>query len=279
MSALVRGGHDMVSGSLGFLGAGALVGAAGLVPKFEKIAGAASAIAGVLFAIAAIGFTAGVFLAYILPLMPFIYFCFAVIGWVLEIFEAIIAMPLWALAHLRIEGDGLAGPGALSGYQLLFMILIRPALIVVGLVAGYLLFGASAYFFGSLFNSATVITQQDLTGGVTGGVANLVYTIVFVFLIYNLATMCFKMIDDVPKGILRWMGIGVQPFSDSRGDPIQGSREMVIGTVAAGATLGRAVQQVPGGIAKTVSSFKKEDDDTDNDKSKGDGSGDKDSKK
>ena len=62
--------------------------------------------------------------------------------------------------------------------------------------------------------------------------------------------MCFKMIDDVPKGLLRWMGAGVQPFSDSRGDPINGSREMVAGGAAIALGLSRGIGGGAGGFAK-----------------------------
>ena len=54
--------------------------------------------------------------------MPFIYFFFALAGWIKSIFEAVVAMPLRALAHLRIDGEGLPGPGATNGYFLLLEI-------------------------------------------------------------------------------------------------------------------------------------------------------------
>lgn len=209
----------------------------------------ASAAAGLFFAFAALAFIAGVFLAFILPIIPFVYFAFAVIGWVLEIFEAVIAMPLWALAHLRIQGDGLPGDGAIGGYQLLLMIALRPALIVFGLIGGYVIFGAAMFFMSTLFNSATAITQSDIASHSMGAVAIFIYTLVFVFLTYNIALMCFKLIDDVPKGILRWLGASAQPFSDSRSDPIGGAREVLVGA-AAGATVIRS------GVSSTSSGVK-----------------------
>ena len=163
----------------------------------------------------------------------------------MEIFEAIIAMPLWALAHLRIDGDGMPGPAAIQGYTLIFMILLRPILIVFGLIAGYLVFGAAVFFLTSLFDMAISATRGDLgmnstwfglMGGV-GALGMIVYTLIYVFLAYNIAVSCFKMIDDVPKQILRWLGSGVQSFGDSRQDPIQGQQAVLAGAVVAGGQL------------------------------------------
>ncbi|UWR87827.1 DotA/TraY family protein [Phaeobacter inhibens] len=244
MVRLTSTGHTMVSRSLVFAGLGTALGLGGAAasavpdPRFQFAGELAGSAAGLLFIIAGIAVTAGIFLAYVLPIIPFVYFAFAVIGWVLEIFEAIVAMPLWALAHLRIDGDGMPGAAAMGGYHLLLMILLRPALIVMGLIGGYVIFGAAAYFFSSLFNAATSITQSDIANNSIGAIGMFVYTIIYTFLIYNIALMCFKMIDDVPKGIIRWLGSGAQPFSDSKGDPIEGSRAMV--AAGAGMAIGLA---------------------------------------
>ncbi|MBU0641908.1 MAG: DotA/TraY family protein [Alphaproteobacteria bacterium] len=270
LARLTAAGHGMVRRSLIFAGVGGALGIGGSVLSGlgtinpNPVAGAgmkaggeaAGAIAGFMFIIAGIGLAAGVFLAYILPLIPFVYFAFAIIGWVLEIFEAIIAMPLWALAHLRIEEGGMPGPGALPGYQLLFMILLRPTLIVFGLVGGYVIFGAATYFFTSLFTAATAITQSDLVSNQSvGAIGVIVYVVMYAFLIYNIALMCFKMIDDVPKGILRWMGSGAQTFSDSRGDPIEGSRAITAAGVATAIGLSRGVTGTTAGLKGTAKNF------------------------
>ena len=247
MARMTAGGHSIVTGALIAFGVGAASSGVSIIAGDNTVGNIAGGIASIAFAIATIGLFAGVMLAYVLPIMPFVYFSFAVMGWILEIFEAIVAMPLWALAHLRIDGEGMPGDAALQGYQLLLMIIIRPALIVMGLIGGYVIFGAAMYYFTTLFNSAVSITRDELVGGETRFMGVMVYTVIYVFLAYNIALMCFKMIDDVPKGMLRWMGSSAQPFGDSRGDPIGGSREVIIGAVAAGSALsGAASRSVKG---------------------------------
>ena len=77
---------------------------------------------------------------------------FAISGWIKSIFEAIVAMPLWALAHLRIDGEGLAGPGATNGYFLLLEIFLRPILIVFGFVASINIFSALVNVLNQIFD-------------------------------------------------------------------------------------------------------------------------------
>ncbi|WP_395173516.1 DotA/TraY family protein [Roseibium alexandrii] len=267
MMRLAGAGHELLDRTFLMFGAGSLAAGAsvaggafgkvaGVIPGMGRVPAAvlstvaelAGALASLFFILAGIAVVAGVFLAYIIPLMPFVYFVFAVIAWVLEIFEAIVAMPLWALAHLRIDGEGMPGQAAIGGYQLLLMILLRPALIVFGLIGGYVIFGAAMYFFSTLYNSATTITQQEIAGNDLGAFGVFIYTLIFAFLTYNIALMCFKMIDDVPKGILRWLGSGAQSFGDSRSDPINGSRDVLVGAVAGGAALKQGIGQTKGNL-------------------------------
>lgn len=186
-----------------------------------------------------VGLGAGFTLAYILPLTPYMYFLFAVSGWVSEIFEAIVAMPLWALAHLRIDGDGLMG-GAATGYQLLFGIFTRPIFIVFGLIGGYLVFTSSIALLNVTFSGAA-------SGGNIGFIDPFFYTIVYVIIAYNLAMTSFKLIDAVPNQILRWMGLNAQGFNDGRENPL---KDVGQATAVAGAFIGQQGASAAGGMGK-----------------------------
>lgn len=175
------------------------------------------------------GFAAGLILFYLLPLIPFIYFFFGVLSWVLEIIEAVIAMPLWALAHLRIDGDGMPGSTAMNGYHLLLAILLRPPLIIIAMALGYVAFGAGVFLLQHLFDPLIGIVKNDRVYGFD----LLVYTIIFSYLCYSIAMVCFKMVDSVPNQILRWLGSGAQTFSDQNpNDPVGSSTGAVIAASA-----------------------------------------------
>lgn len=175
-----------------------------------------------------VGFTAltiGFGMYYILPLMPFVYFFFAFGGWVKAVFEAIVAGPLWAMAHIiRWDGDGIAGPATSNAYMLLFEIFLRPILILFGLLASISFFSAMVAVLNDIF--AMVIANVGGSG--TGydlenidavalartGLDEFFYTVVYTTLCYMMGLSSFKMIDQIPNEILRWMGDSTKTFQE-----------------------------------------------------------------
>lgn len=187
-----------------------------------KSAVAASA---VFSSVATIGLSIGFITYYILPFMPFMYFFFAVGGWVKGIFEAMVGAPLWALAHLRIDGDGLSGKMASQGYFLIFEIFLRPILTVFGLLGGMAIFTIMAHILNEVFdlvvsNAAGVdlcSTDEAMIGRHI--IDQFFFTCLYAIILYLMATSSFKMINLVPNGITRWLGAGVQTFNDGSEDP------------------------------------------------------------
>ena len=176
----------------------------------------------------------GFMLYYVLPFMPFIYFFFAFGGWVKSIFEAVVAMPLWAVAHLKIDGEGLPGPLATNGYFLLFEIFLRPTLIIVGLLASIalftalvdtlhdvyqlLVFTATGYDIqDEIFNTST-LPLNDSMDFWRSPIDELFYTAIYVILVYMIGLSCFKLIDEIPNNIMRWMGVTVSTFHETSGE-------------------------------------------------------------
>ena len=198
---------------------------------------AASGLSGTFIAIGTIALTTGFLLYYILPFLPFIYFFFAVGKWVKAIFEAMVAIPLWALAHLKIDGDGIPGAAAKNGYILLLEIFLRPILTVFGMIAAVSIFTALAMLMNDLFELVTSNLSgydQYASAGVyssgagapifmdieyyRSGVDQFFFTLLYAVLIYIMATANFKLIDLVPNQILRWIGEGVESFGDKAED-------------------------------------------------------------
>lgn len=184
-----------------------------------------------MISFASIGITTGVLLYYITPFMPFLYFFFAVGRWVKSIFEAMVAIPLWALAHMKLGGEGIPGPGGIAGYFLILEILLRPILTLFGLLLGMGIFMALSAGLDSVFNLAIAnIGGFDMTTLSSGGTDNfansardgmdaLFYTILYAVLTYMLATSSFKLIDLFPNAIMRWGGNGVSSFNS--GDDVE----------------------------------------------------------
>lgn len=184
--------------------------------------------------------TIGVTLGFILPLIPFMHFFFASVAWGLVLLEAIVAMPLVALAHLNPEGDGLPGGMAKQAYFMLLGLFMRPVLIVFGLIVSLLIFMMAMFLLNKLF-AVTVVG----TGGMAQGyatVTRMVYTFIYVFLAYTCAINCFKVVDQLPEAVFRWISINIQHQRIADG----GSTLQTAGTIATGVVTQQGVSALQG---------------------------------
>mgnify|MGYP001627750930 CR=1 FL=1 len=264
LAQLVGIGRSLVESSIRNIGFAAIGAGAGFITKtleqfgMAALAGTASSF---LITIAMVALTAGFILFYIVPFLPFIYFFFAVGGWVKGIFEAMVGVPLWALAHIRIDGEGLSGQAAINGYFLIFEIFLRPILIIFGFLASILICSALVEVLNEIFDLVVAnvggfdVNEEEFDTAGTGisyiefyrtAVDEFFFTIIYAVVVYMIAQSCFKLIDQIPNNILRWMNQNVATFNDSREDPAQG----LVGTAQMGAQQG--LQSMEGGLQKMV---------------------------
>ena len=264
------------SAGLGIAGASGLAGVLG--PAAESF--------GSLFGtLAVLALGIGFVLFYVLPFMPFIYFFFAVGGWVKTIFEAMVGMPLWALAHLRIDGEGLPGQAASNGYYLLFEIFLRPILIIFGLLASIIIFAASVKVLNEIFFLAVSsingtqnpnanaggcprgflsgLTEEQLGQMSTadkfrrGVVDEFFFTIMYGILVYSIGMTAFKLIDTIPQEIMRWFGSSASTFNDGAPPSQAADNLMKYSTIGAGA-LGSQLSEGLGSFQESFQEAKQE---------------------
>ncbi|MAZ76221.1 MAG: hypothetical protein CMH31_02850, partial [Micavibrio sp.] len=263
-------GKGLIESAIRNIGFAALGGAGGfLIPYVGPALSAASSF---LFSVASIGILLGFILFYLVPFLPFLYFFFAVGGWIKGLFEAMVGLPLWALAHLRIDGEGLPGDAAINGYFLILEIFIRPILIVFGLLAAVSIFAAMIKVLNEIFSLATSNlagfeggTASGCGGSGTGGTApvgsaewvrgpidEFFFTVMYAILVYMIGMSTFKLIDMIPNNILRWMGTGVNTYNDQSGETAEGLMQKVSvgGSMISGQVQG-ALSQL-GGVAGGV---------------------------
>jgi conjugal transfer/type IV secretion protein DotA/TraY len=184
-----------------------------------KITGEAlSAIGGMFALFTVVFFTSGVLLAFMLPLIPFFRFLFNVMTWVVSVLEAVIAVPLIALAHLNPEGDGLPGPSAKTAYYFIFSIFLRPVMMVFGLIVGLLVFYVAVSYM-NLFYMQAITTSGGLANGHLF-LSRLVYSALYVVVLYMCANSAFKCVNWLPEHAVKWAG--GQPLHIAHmGDPEQ----------------------------------------------------------
>lgn len=246
-------GKALVEGAIKNLTYAAVGGAGGGVLDFiGSKAGAdiVKSLSSFVVTFAMVGLTAGFILFYVVPFLPFLYFFFAFGGWVKGIFEAMIGAPLWALAHIRIDGKGLAGQAAVNGYMLIFEIFLRPILMIFGLLASISIFAALVSVLNQIFDLVVANvggfdieteskspTDQGMIASMRAGLDEFFFTVFYALIVYMLGMASFKLIDQIPNNILRFMGQQVKTFNDSQENPAEG----LVGKATMGAqqTLGR----------------------------------------
>lgn len=246
-------GRSLVESSIRSLGFAAMSSAAGVLGAVPQQL--AKTAASFFVTIATLGLTVGFILFYVVPFLPFIYFYFAVGGWIKGVFEALVGAPLWALAHIRIDGHGMSGQAAMNGYFLIFEVFLRPILIVFGLLASISIFAALVTTLNSVF---TLVSENasgyDLESELEASRGTLTYmrslvdefffTVIYAILVYMLGMSSFKLIDTVPNNILRWMGQSVATFGDQRENPAEGLvSKMSVGSQQVTSKLGGGLQQ------------------------------------
>lgn len=230
LAQLASAGKGMVEASIRNIG-GAVAGS-GLAMMFPQLAAIGQMGSSFLLTFATISIVAGFILFYMIPFMPFLYFFFAVGGWIKGIFEAMVGVPLWALAHLRIDGEGMPGQAAIGGYYLIFEVFLRPILILFGLIASSLIFVAMVKVLNELWTLAVVnLTGFDATAARDGEIDpfdmefwrgpidEFFFTVTYVIIVYMMALASFKLVDLIPNSIMRWMGAAVTAFGEMAGDP------------------------------------------------------------
>jgi len=169
------------------------------------VSGVASGLTALLMMIATLFFLAGVLLAFIVPLFPFTRFFFSILTWLGSLIEAMILVPFMALAFLTPKGEGFAGPNTRNAFFLIFQVFLRPILCLFGLMAAMILFYVAAKFLNaSFYEAASGI--GDYAGNGMRFMQKLVYSFMYVALIYSSANISFKMIEHIPKHALKWMG-------------------------------------------------------------------------
>jgi conjugal transfer/type IV secretion protein DotA/TraY len=146
----------------------------------------------------------GLIIAYVLPMIPFVMWMAGVCGWIILVCEAMIAVPLWMLAHMTVGGDGLHGR-AIEGWALLFNVVFRPSLMLIGLFLSYFVFDCMSWLIRQCFGVASGFV---LDNGyiVTNWIGLIVLLNIFVMLNVTAALMSFRMIALLPHYLPRLIG-------------------------------------------------------------------------
>jgi defect-in-organelle-trafficking protein DotA len=152
-------------------------------------------------------FFMGLMIGVYVPLIPFLVFTFAALGWMIAVVEAMVAGPLIALGLTHPEGHDMLGK-AEQGMMLLLSLFIRPIAMIIGFFGAIILTFISLRLvnYGFYNMVGDFFTNFDQFGGLTAGVAVVSMMVVYTFTIMYLVEECFNLIYLVPDQLMRWIG-------------------------------------------------------------------------
>ena len=205
-----------------------------------------------LFSITTMMLLAGILAADVVPMIPFVLWFGVVLAWTILLVEAVIAAPLWAVAHLAPDGDGVVGRGG-QGYMLVLSLTLRPVLMVLGFLSAVTLLGVLGEFLNSTFaNVFRMNVMQD--NGAWGGLwSTIAGVLMYALLMGGMFMALFSLIHKIPDSVLRWIGGGDNMLGQTA-TPMQGAVEgqssnMLHTGIAAGA-VGNQIGGKMAGMAK-----------------------------
>lgn len=193
-----------------------------------------------LTGLAAAAYTAGVGMTMI-PLIPAVFWLAWLGGYMLVVLEAMIAAPLWMVAHLSPESEGFAGKGS-NGYLLLVGVVLRPILGIIALAASFAVGTALMDIFDEVFLPLMMGSAQSTDSFVGLGV---VVSLLFAYMTIKMAIIAksFNILNALPDAVMRWVGGGAAHGG------LVGAQESMVGHLdkqdaAGAAVLASAVRSV-----------------------------------
>jgi len=189
---------------------------------------------------------AGIMIAFYLPIVPFLRVAMAVLTWATSVFEAVVMVPIAALAHLSSEGEGLAG-GARTAWILWLNVLMRPILVVFGFVGGMLIYNTFAVYFHTTFTQGAAAVISSNTNNFMACLAQVAYSIIYLGTLYTAANTSFKLLDVFPSALMRWMGGSPDHSMDDHSDGMMMAATNILSNARPSFNLGGGKGKAGGG--------------------------------
>jgi conjugal transfer/type IV secretion protein DotA/TraY len=173
-----------------------------LIPKVSDVIIAAGTIIGPFFSIIMIvGLVNGIMLAYVIPMIPYVIWIGVVVSYMAVCIEAMIAAPMWVMAHLSPDADDVVGKQG-QGYMLSVILTMKPPLAVFGFIASFIIMSVGAM----LINATFLIATSFVNSGWLGLTYTIAMTAVYMTLNLNNTMNATRVMTTLPDSILEWLG-------------------------------------------------------------------------
>ncbi|WP_041720115.1 DotA/TraY family protein [Pseudodesulfovibrio piezophilus] len=177
-------------------------------------------------------YTIGIIFAYVIPLMPMLYWCIAMVGFLLLVVEVMVAAPFWVAAHAwSTQADGLAGEMGSQGYYQFLEILFKPPLYVAGFIIIFMIMRVMGWIVARIFeafyysySNADISSVSSHTGILTSFFMCIIMSVLFV---YMFSFLCSQGYSHLPRKVMSWIGhqastMGLAGHADSMRQIIMG---------------------------------------------------------
>ncbi|WP_137921281.1 DotA/TraY family protein [Hydrogenophaga sp. 2FB] len=225
-------GVAKIAAKVGSLGGSAL---GGIFSELMK--GAAP----VIYTLAGVLFFAGIMMSLILPTLPFLMTTGAVLGWLMAVFSAVVAAPIWLAGHLNPDGDGFAGQRAAGGYMILLETATRPIFIILGLIGAFLILDPMCKFTAIAFSATINSVQANST---TGLASIAVLVCLYVVMIWTVVRTSLTLVYDLAQKVYTWIGGQFAGYEKAQ--------EFAQGAQQANSSSARVLTEVKAGLSATM---------------------------
>lgn len=180
----------------------------------------------------------GLSLNTILPFMPSIIWIIVYVGWIVLVLEALLAGPMWAVAHSLPEGEGIAGANARRGYMILLNVVFRPVLSVFGFFASIAMIDIAL---GIVLESYIRVASTVININKFAIFDFLAITAAYVYLALMVVIKSAELVSIIPTKIMSWIGGDGGDGINSQGVIQQSlSNVKTLGSRTAAALMGRS---------------------------------------
>lgn len=168
---------------------------------------------------------AGAIQAFVIPMIPYIMSVFFIAGMMTLVVEGLAAAPLWAFFHIRMDGQEFVDQVQKPGYMIAFNLILRPVLMIFGIILSYVVFGALLWFVNTTFIPASNALSQSSSIGFIG---MFVMIVLMSYIDFQIAVRSFQLITHIPERVTRWFGQNGDNLGDEH-DSQQATRVFVGG--------------------------------------------------
>lgn len=160
----------------------------------------------------------GLFAAIYIPMLMFIMMTGALLGWVIMVFEALWAAPLWMIAHMSPDADGFVGKQG-QGYMLILSLILRPVFMVIGGVGAIEILAKFTLLIAHFWAFMTI----NLASGFSFILATYGLLIIYFMVSKNLMVKTLSLVHSLGDRVLVWIANSTHSVMGEYAQGIEGN--------------------------------------------------------